>query len=264
MQLNYHIKQARMQSMGNATESIFLLHGLFGSLSNLMLLAKVLQENYDVIVVDLRNHGRSPHSETMSYHEMAGDLFELANSLGINTFSLVGHSMGGKIAMACALEKPHRIEKIVVVDIAPVIYPDLHQQVLNGLMSIELANINSRQDADLQLANYVDEVDIRQFLLKSLYKNGELFEFLFNLQQIKKNYHNICGWPYKNSQFTHPTLFIKGADSDFITSEYQKIITKQFPSAELKVILDASHWLHAQKPQIFNRLVKDFFKRDSV
>ncbi|MCK5820105.1 MAG: alpha/beta fold hydrolase [Psychromonas sp.] len=259
MQLNYHMKQAHILPTGHAVQSIFLLHGLFGNFTNLMTLAKALQENYDVILVDLRNHGRSQHNETMSYPEMAGDIFELANSLGINTFSIVGHSMGGKVAMSCALEKPHRIEKIVVVDIAPVTYPDHHSHVFNGLMNMELANINSRQDADLQLSHSINSVDLRQFLLKSLNKNGGLFEFLFNLKQLKKNYSNIRGWPYNNKQFIHPTLFIKGANSDYITSEYQKPTIMQFPNAQVKIIVNAGHWVHAQKSQIFNRLVKAFF-----
>jgi len=261
MQLNYQIKKALSLSANDGAESIFLLHGLFGSCLNLMLLAKALQENYDVLLVDLRNHGRSGHSEIMSYPAMAEDIFELANSLGINTFSIVGHSMGGKVAMACALEKPHRIKKIVVADISPVTYLARDSAIFNGLMSIDLADINSRQAADLQLSNYVEEVELRQFLLKSLHKKGLLFEFLFNIKQLKKNYNNILGWPYKNSQFTHPTLFIKGADSDYITSEYQKTTMDHFPRATLKIILDTGHWLHAQKPKIFNRLVVDFFKR---
>lgn len=259
MQLNYYIKQALIPPTDHEAQSIFILHGLFGSLTNLAQLAKALQKYYNLILVDLRNHGRSQHHETMSYPEMAVDIFELADSLGINTFSIVGHSMGGKVAMSCALENPHRIEKLVVVDIAPVTYFDHHSHVFNGLMSIDLDKITSRQDADLQLSHSLKDADLRQFLLKSLHKNGEFFEFLFNLKQLKNNYTNIRGWPYKNNQFTHPTLFIKGADSNYIISEYQKTTIKQFPNAQVKIISNAGHWAHVQKPQIFNRLVKTFF-----
>lgn len=259
MLLNYQIKQAINSPLNRSADCIFLLHGLFGSLSNLMQLANTLQENFDIILVDLRNHGRSPNNKEVSYKEMSNDIFELADYLSINRFSIAGHSMGGKVAMACALENPKRINNIVVADIAPVPYPDRHRAVFKGLMSIELAKLNSRQDADWQLSKYILEPGVRQFLLKSLQKNGVLFEFLFNLNYLNKSYDKIRDWPYSQKSYHKPTLFIKGADSDYIKKEYQQITHQQFPSAKVKVILNSGHWLHAQKPQIFNRLVSTFF-----
>ena len=259
MLLNYQIKQAIKSPSSGEAQSIFLLHGLFGSLSNLMQLAKALQATFDIILVDLRNHGRSPNNQAMTYPDMANDIFELADSLAIQHFSIVGHSMGGKVAMACALENPKRIKNIVVADIAPVPYPDRHSEVFKGLMNIELAKLNSRQDADLQLSKHVHETGVRQFLLKSLQKNGVLFEFLFNLDYLNKNYDGIRNWPYSDTIFSKPTLFIKGADSDYIQKEHQQITQQQFPNAKVKVILNTGHWLHAQKPETFNRLVNNFF-----
>ena len=259
MQLNYQIKQAINSPDHSARQSVFLLHGLFGSLSNLMQLAKALQETFDVILVDLRNHGRSPNNKVMTYPEMANDIFELADSLSIQHFSIVGHSMGGKVAMACALENATRVNSIVIADIAPVTYPDRHSEVFRGLMSIELAKLNSRQDADLQLSKYVFESGVRQFLLKSLQKNGVLFEFLFNLNYLNASYDEIRKWPYSDQVFNKPTLFIKGAESDYIKKEHQQITQQHFPNAKVKVILNTGHWLHAQKADTFNRLVNNFF-----
>lgn len=259
MQLNYQIKQAINNPDQQSRQSIVLLHGLFGSLSNLMQLAKALQQTFDVILVDLRNHGRSPNNKSMLYPDMVKDIFDLADTLSIQNFSIVGHSMGGKVAMACALENPKRINSIVVADIAPVAYSDRHSNVFKGLMSIELAKLNSRQDADLQLSKYVNETGVRQFLLKSLQKNGVLFEFLFKINYLNKNYDDIRNWPYHDKCYNKPTLFIKGADSDYIKKDHQSKTQQQFPNAKVKVILNAGHWLHAQKPETFNRLVNVFF-----
>jgi len=259
MLLNYQIKQASDIDSDNKTEIIFLIHGLFGSLSNLSALAKELQAHAHVILIDVRNHGQSPQSDSMSYPEMVADIFALADHLEAEKFSVVGHSMGGKIAMGCALTHPERIKRAVIADISPVSYPDKHSEVFNGLLLLNLKKIKSRLEADQHLARYIDSPEIRQFLLKSLRKTGLAFHFAFNLTGLAHNYEYIRGWPFDNKIFKGPALFIKGGSSDYILPEHQKTIMKQFPNAKPKIIANTGHWLHAEKAKTFNRLVTEFF-----
>ena len=260
MILNYQHKQPALSELKQSGENIFIIHGLFGSFSNLSLLANELHDIHHIISVDLRNHGSSPHDDSMTYHEMANDIFELADHLNIENFSIVGHSMGGKVAMTCALLNPQRINKIVVADIAPVAYPDKHNEVFNGLTAIAKAQIKSRQAADVLLSGNVKIPEVRQFLLKSLRKQGEHFKLQFSLSALITNYAAIRGWPENDSIFNKEVLFIKGADSDYIKPEHQSAILRYFPKAQAKVIKGTGHWLHAEKPKTFNRLVKEFFK----
>lgn len=259
MLLNYQIKQSSNIDADNKTKIIFIIHGLFGSLTNLSTLAKELQETYHVVLIDVRNHGRSPQSEIMTYPDMVADVFELADHLNVEKFSIVGHSMGGKIAMGCALTSPERIKSLVVADIAPVVYPDKHSEVFNGLLLLNFKKIKNRLQANEQLSRYIDSPDVRQFLLKSLQKKGDYFSFLFNLTALAQNYTHIRGWPFKNSTFKQPTLFIKGGSSDYILPEHQDTIMQLFPNARPKIIANTGHWLHAEKAQTFNRLVTQFF-----
>ncbi|GLS92160.1 acyl-CoA esterase [Psychromonas marina] len=260
MLLNYQIKQASDNDSDNKTEIIFIIHGLFGSLSNLSTLANELKIHSHVVLIDVRNHGKSPQSDTMSYPEMVADIFELADHLNVEQFSIVGHSMGGKIAMGCALTEPDRVKRLVVADIAPVSYPDKHSEVFNSLLLLNLKKIKNRLEANEQLSRYIDSPDVRQFLLKSLQKKNNEFEFAFNLNALAHNYEYIRGWPFNDKHFDNPVLFIKGGSSDYILPEHQKTIMKQFPNAQPKIIANTGHWLHAEKAKTFNRLVTEFFK----
>lgn len=259
MLLNYQQKQSASRKIDVNSESIFLIHGLFGSLSNLAGLANALQEEHQVISVDLRNHGNSPHSADMSYQEMANDLFALADHLHIDNFSIAGHSMGGKVAMVCALQQPQRINKLLVADIAPVAYPDKHRQVFSALAALQQQEIKSRKAADLLLSNYLQNTDVRQFLLKSLKKQGDTYQLQFNLAAIQENYQAIRSGLAIDGVFTKETLFIKGANSDYIQAQDQDAILQLFPNAQIKMIANTGHWLHAEKPKIFNRLACQFF-----
>lgn len=260
MLLNYQIKQASDNDSDNKTEIIFIIHGLFGSLSNLSTLANELKSHSHVVLIDVRNHGKSPQCDTMSYPEMVADIFELADHLDVEQFSIVGHSMGGKIAMGCALTQPDRVKRLVIADIAPVSYPDKHSEVFNSLLLLNLKKIKNRLEANEQLSRYIDSPDVRQFLLKSLQKKNNEFEFAFNLRALAHNYEYVRGWPFSDKNFDKPVLFIKGGSSDYILPEHQKTIMKQFPNAQPKIIANTGHWLHAEKAKTFNRLVTEFFK----
>ncbi|WP_415226739.1 alpha/beta fold hydrolase [Psychromonas sp.] len=259
MLLNYQQKQTALNEADQKCENIFIIHGLFGSLSNLAGIATALQEYQQIISIDLRNHGNSPHSPSMSYQEMANDLFELADHLNIENFSVIGHSMGGKVAMTCALQRPERINKIVIADIAPITYPNKHSDVLAGLKAVAKQQIKSRQSADLILSQYVKTAEVRQFLLKSLQKKGEHYQLQFNLEAIIANYDSIRGWPAIDNVFNKEALFIKGGNSDYICADNQNTILYLFPKAKAKVIENTGHWLHAEKPKTFNRLISQFF-----
>ncbi len=251
MQLNY-------QTSGEGP-AVFLIHGLFGDLGNLKMLAKDLIPNYQVILVDVRNHGLSPHSNSMGYRDLAQDIIEIADQLSLTRYSLVGHSMGGKLAMSVAFNDKERVSKLVVADMAPVVYlHNKHDNVFNGLNAVNLAEISSRSDADKQLAEHIEEMGVRQFLLKSLYRSDKGFGWRFNINALYDQYQQIIGWPYTDQIFTGDTLFIKGQNSDYIKAADKAEFARQFPNASAKIIQGTGHWLHAEKPQIFNRLVSEF------
>lgn len=239
--------------------AVVLIHGLFGNLDNLGLLARALADQYRVISLDLRNHGASFHSMEMSYPLMAADLLTLLDSLHIEKASLIGHSMGGKVAMQVAKQAPTRIERLIVADMAPVAYPHArHQNVFAGLNATLAKMPKSRNEAETLLAEHIEIPGVRQFLLKSFAKDGVDWGWRFNVAALEHNYANIMGWPDSQSRFDGPTLFIKGGESDYMLPAYTETVMAQFPAAKARVIAGTGHWLHAEKPVLFNKLVVDF------
>ena len=236
-----------------------LIHGLFGSLDNLGLLARPLSEQYRVISVDLRNHGASFHSDEMSYPAQAADILALLDHLGLEQVALVGHSMGGKVAMQVAKQAPARVDRLVVADIAPVAYPHArHQNVFAGLNATLERLPQSRSEAEAILAEHIEIPGVRQFLLKSFAKTEAGWGWRFNVPALEHNYANIMGWPDDQTRFEGQTLFIKGGDSDYMQPQYTETVMAQFPAAKARIIAGTGHWLHAEKPALFNKLVVDF------
>ena len=239
--------------------TVVLIHGLFGSLDNLGLLARPLCEQYRVISVDLRNHGASFHSDEMSYPAQAADILALLDHLGLEQVALAGHSMGGKVAMQVAKQAPARVDRLVVADIAPVAYPHArHQNVFAGLNATLERLPQSRSEAEAILAEHIEIPGVRQFLLKSFAKTEAGWAWRFNVPALERNYANIMGWPDDQTRFEGPTLFIKGGDSDYVQPQYTETVMAQFPAAKARVIAGTGHWLHAEKPVLFNKLVVDF------
>jgi esterase len=239
-------------------EPIVLLHGLFGSGSNLRSLARSLTDHYCCHLPDLRNHGLSPHSPMMDYPAMAADVIHYMDSHNLRSAHLLGHSMGGKVAMQAALNDGGRVKKLLVVDIAPVKYPARHNDVLEGLAAINLQDVKSLADADGQLAAYVGEKPLRNFLLTNLKRNASgKYQWLPNLQAIKQQYHCIADG-ITGTPFGGETLFIKGSQSDYLAASHRDYVTSLFPNAKTRIIANAGHWLHTEKPQIFNRMVARF------
>lgn len=250
--LNYQIR--------GQGQPIVLIHGLFGSLENLGMVAKPLAEDYQVISVDVRNHGNSFHENSMAFEELATDVINVLEHLNIERTHFLGHSMGGKIAMQIALSYPDKVDKLIIADIAPVHYPPHHQKILDGLLSLNFSALESRKAADEQLSHYVDDLGVRQFLLRNLStKDGQL-SFKCNLPYIAHCYPQIMSAFDSRLQFSGETLFIKGGNSNYITNEHRDIIGQHFPKSKAKIIAGAGHWLHAEKPVAFNKIVKDFLK----
>ena len=243
---------------------IVLIHGLFGSLENLNMVAKPLAQDYCVTSVDVRNHGDSFHASTMEYAELAQDIINLLDHLNIDTCLLLGHSMGGKIAIQVALEQPERITRLLVADIAPISYPPHHLKIIAGLQAIDLSQVMKRKDADSQLAHFVDNMGIRQFLLRNLTLNSQgKFAFKCSITDISLCYPQIMKAnkiPANKSAYAGPTLFIKGESSDYILPEHKEAIAALLPNSKAKIIQGAGHWLHAEKTVAFNKVVADFIK----
>ncbi|MFC6669620.1 alpha/beta fold hydrolase [Marinobacterium aestuariivivens] len=239
---------------------LLILHGLFGSLDNWASQAKALADEYQVISVDLRNHGRSPHSDEMSYDAMAADLVELLDDLGIAGACVLGHSMGGKAAMQLALNHPERIERLIVVDIAPVQYPHHHDDVFKGLFAVDLSTVRSRGDAEKQLTGFVADPMVRAFLLRNLYRTETgSFAWRINLEGLHQGYAGISAAP-EGKPFDGPTLFIKGGNSDYIRAEHRDALLGLFPKATYKVVEGAGHWPQAEKPALMTRLIRNFLE----
>ncbi|MEW8027786.1 MAG: alpha/beta fold hydrolase [Candidatus Thiodiazotropha sp.] len=236
-----------------------LLHGLFGSANNWMGIVKYLQHDFRIITPDLRNHGRSPHHEGMDYALMAGDLLELFDQLGLSGVNLLGHSMGGKVAMWLSLQQPERIEKLVVADIAPVAYEHRFDGIFEGLCGLPLGKIKHREDADRLLAEWVADKDVRQYLLQNLVKRNGDWSWRFNLDILRKAISHLSGFPEPGRRiFAGEVLFIHGERSDYVRDAYRERMGKLFPHYRQRMLHDAGHWLYAEQPQYFAQAVKSF------
>lgn len=250
--------------LGNpAKPCVVLMHGLFGSLDNLRGLAKELCDDFCVLLVDLRNHGSSPRAESMALKHMAGDLFDTLDKLDIPVCHILGHSLGGKVAMVAALLHPRRVESLIIADIAPVTYGgSRHDDVFAALRSVDVARLSTRSEALGILRGRLTEPGIAEFLLKSLYKlDSGGFAWRFNVDVLHSEYRHVADWPEIEGSYSGPVRFIKGSESEYITGRSRDAVTALFPKASLRIINGAGHWLHAQKPAAFNRLVIEFLER---
>ena len=251
MRLNYS-----EQGVG---DPVFLIHGLFGSLSNLGNLARALAPSYRVISVDLRNHGDSPHQPEMSLLSMAQDIVELMDHLSIASAYFVGHSLGGKVAMQLAMSEANRVKGLVVVDIAPVKYQDNNTNIINNLYDLSKVDIKDRKMADSFLSEQGVEPSVRAFLLKNLSRNSAgNFELKININAIKANYESHLSAAPQGEIFTGPCLFLKGENSDYIDQQQLPIIQSIFPKSSVQTVDAVGHWLHAEKPELFNQMVLQF------
>ncbi len=255
MKLNY-------RRYSDSGKPLLVLHGLFGSLGNWGWHSKQLAQHFAVVGVDLRNHGDSPHSDKLDYESMAGDVRQLIMELGLESCSIVGHSMGGKVAMQLALSYPDLVERLVVVDIAPVAYAedaDGHMNVLAAMDAVKLDEVKSRTEAEETLKQYINEDAIRKFVLTNLVRNDEgTFEWRINKNSIRENYPSLRAELTMEKSFNKPVLFVKGSLSNYILPQHETSIKEMFPAASVKVIMEAGHWLHAEQPQALQKLLMKF------
>ncbi|MFT6052387.1 MAG: esterase [Halioglobus sp.] len=236
-----------------------LLHGLFGTGSNLGAVARALKDDFRIYSVDLPDHGKSDWLQHADIPSMAETVISWMDTQDLQEALFVGHSLGGKVAMQLALGSPARVRALCVADIAPVQYQPHHDAILAGLAAVTDALCHSRTDADDVLADYVREQAVRQFLLKSLKPDAAgQYRWLFNVQGIVANYASILAAPTGGSVFSGPTLFVKGEDSDYILPAYQDATLTLFPAATMKTMAHCGHWLHAQNPVLFNSIIRRF------
>lgn len=243
---------------------VILLHGLFGSAANLGMVARGLAHAFSVYSLDLPNHGRSPRRAAMSYTDMAREVAAFIRGKCLGPCHLLGHSMGGKVAMQLALQESALVNRLVVADIAPVQYPPHHDQVLAGLAAVAAAAPEERRLADEILAAHVEEPGVRAFLLKSWQKQAEgRWAWLIDVEAIKSNYPELGKPnvpPTPGGHFDGPTLFVIGSESNYVRPEHREATLALFPNAEVKIIEGSGHWLHAEKPAVFNKLVTRFLQ----
>jgi esterase len=251
MRLHY-----QLQGQGSP---LIILHGFLGSLDNWRTVSRRLSDSYKVYSVDLRNHGESPHSDLMNYPIMAEDLLEFLDEHNLPEANLLGHSMGGKVAMQLATGYPDRVSKLIVVDIAPKAYPPFQRPLLEALRSLDLKRFKSFGEIEAALASEVHDVTTRRFLIKNLARDPSIgFRWKIDLAAIIKNYEELAKSIVARSKFNKPACFIRAGRSKYMQNDDAATILEIFPHAKIIAIPDAGHWVHVDAPEEFLKIVNDF------
>lgn len=240
---------------------LIIVHGLFGSSDNWYSIAKKFSLDFEVHTLDLRNHGNSPHHDEFNYKIMTRDLDHYLKEKGITKTSIIGHSMGGKLAMNFTLKNPERIQNLIVIDIAPRSYPVHHDLIIDSLLEIDLHKYHKRNEVDEVLSEMIPSIRVRQFLLKNLKKeeNGA-FTWKINLRAINDNIENIVSGITSKNSFNGKTLFIAGDKSNYIRPVDEEHIIDLFPNAEVIYLPKVGHWVHAEAPDLLYDTIINFIK----
>ena len=243
-------------------DPLVILHGLFGSLDNWQTLATRFAETRMCVLVDLRNHGRSPHADTHTLSEMATDLAVFLEDNWMHEVDLLGHSMGGKVAMRFALDYPGRLRRLVVVDMGVRAYSRGHDDIFAAMRALPLAGGHTRADLDVLLAAGIPEPSVRQFLLKSLRRRSTGYTWKLNLDVLERDYPEILRPIGAGGQrWDGPALFVRGARSPYVADADWPGIQAVFPGAALATVAGAGHWLHAEQPEALYAVVEEFLAR---
>ncbi len=257
--------------------AIIIVHGLYGASDNWVTVAKALSDNFEVYLIDQRNHGRSPHHPEHSYDAMKDDLLEFMDQHELEKATIIGHSMGGKTAMFFAKEYPERITNLMIIDIAPKSYAIAdadkrttinHDRIINAMLSIDFSTVTTRDEVEKQLEVQLPTERVLKFLMKNLHRNKDnTFNWSVNFKALKENLpHILDGLNEKDFERGRgitgfPVLFVKGANSDYITQDdFDQLILTIFPFAELVSIPNAGHWVHAEQPKLLIKNIKYFLE----
>lgn len=238
---------------------LFILHGYFGMSDNWKSLGNQFSEEYQVHLIDQRNHGRSFHEDEFNYEVLVEDLHNYIEHYQLEKVHIIGHSMGGKTAMLFAVTYPELVDKLIIVDISPRMYQPHHNAILAGLNSIDFSVQNTRTLVDKKLSELISDLGVRQFLLKNVYwkEKGQL-DYRFNLDSLTENNPEVGDALPSFTVFENETLFLKGSKSDYITQNEEPIIEAHFPNSKIVEIKNAGHWLHAENPKQFYAEVSSF------
>ena len=241
-------------------QPLIIIHGLFGMSDNWNALGKRFAEEFNVHIVDLRNHGRSFHSDDFSYNDMAKDIEEYIQFANLVSPIIIGHSLGGKVAINLCFRKNIEFSKLVVVDIAPKSYSiDFHKKILEVLNDVSIKEFSSRSEIDEVLSVDIKDFTVRQFLMKNLYRDqNKQFSWRFNIKVLKEKLENISGAEFLQESIDTPTLFLKGEMSSYINEDDEKLISTHFINSQLNTIVGSGHWIHAEQPELFYNYVMKF------
>ncbi len=241
--------------------ALIIMHGLFGMLDNWHQIAQKLSENYSVISLDMPNHGSSSHYDRINYEEMAQLISEFLKEQNIDSAYIVGHSMGGKVAMSLAMQFPEIVKKLIVVDIAPKAYKPGHLDIFDAILNLDISKFQTRGEIDENIKEKLPDFGVRQFILKNLGRNSDgSFFWKMNVKGIFNSYEDIIADLKIEHTFEKDTLFIKGSLSKYIKeSDYGKIHAL-FPNSVIKEVEGAGHWVHAEAPDKVIDLISGFLK----
>lgn len=258
-----HMLQLNFKRYGEAGTPLLILHGFLGSLDNWHTLATALGEaGYLVYAIDQRNHGKSPHTHEHSLQLMADDVNDFCMQQHLNSVIVLGHSMGGKVAMRFALDHPEKVARLIVADIAPRAYkPGAHDAVFKAIFNVQLEKAATRKEAEEQMSAWLGDFGTRQFILKSLERTESGFQWKFNIEILYREYHQAILAVENNTPVNMPVLFIRGALSLYVRDEDKSQISQLFPQAQFETIENAGHWLHADQPELFLTCVLKFIQQ---
>lgn len=252
--MKLHLRESSSESGG---EPLVILHGLFGSGDNWASVARELPDRR-CLMPDLVNHGASPHEDSFDLTRMAEDVLETLDGAGVDRFDIMGHSLGGKIALLVALKAPRRVRRLVVLDVAPKIYEERHRFIIDALKRVSEADCSSRKEADEVLGESIPQRPIRAFLLKNFVPTDGGYEWRINLDALDRRYHELVSWPKISATFDGPSVVIAGGRSSYVVPEDEELFRSYLEDPEFHFLPEAGHWVHTDDRDGFLSILKQF------